>query len=138
MLRRPPRSTLFPYTTLFRSAYAGPDGTTQTIYVGVADLGNSVYRSNDGGKTWAAVPGQPTGFLPHHGKQCPDSQLASCLITGSSLRMACSTSAIAMEPGPTMVQAETCGSLTLLPAPGLASAPFHPPIPQMIISDTAA
>src|SRR5258708_22840061 len=24
MIRRPPRSTLFPYTTLFRSAHAGP------------------------------------------------------------------------------------------------------------------
>lgn len=35
---------------------------TQTIYVGVADLGNSVYRSTDGGATWSAVPGQPTGF----------------------------------------------------------------------------
>jgi xyloglucan-specific exo-beta-1,4-glucanase len=44
-----------------------PGNTTQTIYVGVADTGNSVYRSTDGGATWAAVPGQPTGFLPHHG-----------------------------------------------------------------------
>src|SRR3712207_8705922 len=26
MIRRPPRSTLFPYTTLFRSALAGADG----------------------------------------------------------------------------------------------------------------
>src|SRR5205809_1378842 len=26
MIRRPPRSTLFPYTTLFRSAGAPPDG----------------------------------------------------------------------------------------------------------------
>ena len=24
MIRRPPRSTLFPYTTLFRSGYGGP------------------------------------------------------------------------------------------------------------------
>ncbi len=40
---------------------------TQTIYVGVADKGNSVYRSTDGGSTWTAVPGQPTGYLPHHG-----------------------------------------------------------------------
>src|SRR3712207_7350862 len=27
MIRRPPRSTLFPYTTLFRSARTGPDHT---------------------------------------------------------------------------------------------------------------
>src|SRR5260370_19923720 len=26
MIRRPPRSTLFPYTTLFRSDWTGPDG----------------------------------------------------------------------------------------------------------------
>src|ERR1044072_8895683 len=41
--------------------------TTQTIYVGVADAGTSVYRSTDGGTTWSAVPGQPAGFLPHKG-----------------------------------------------------------------------
>jgi xyloglucan-specific exo-beta-1,4-glucanase len=40
---------------------------TQTIYAGIADKGNSIFRSTDGGATWAAVPGQPTGFLPHHG-----------------------------------------------------------------------
>src|SRR5258708_10351886 len=37
MIRRPPRSTLFPYTTLFRSARGGvvqPDG--KTIAVGVS------------------------------------------------------------------------------------------------------
>src|SRR2546430_10511496 len=28
MIRRPPRSTLFPYTTLFRSPSIGPNGTT--------------------------------------------------------------------------------------------------------------
>jgi len=41
---------------------------TQTIYVGVADKAQSIYRSTDGGATWAAVPGQPTGFIPHHGE----------------------------------------------------------------------
>ncbi|MEC0333664.1 xyloglucanase [Paenibacillus macerans] len=40
---------------------------TQTIYVGVADKNESVYRSTDGGETWEAVPGQPSGYLPHHG-----------------------------------------------------------------------
>ncbi|HEY4389856.1 MAG TPA: X2-like carbohydrate binding domain-containing protein [Paenibacillus sp.] len=41
--------------------------TTQSIYVGVADKNQSVYHSSDGGITWSAVPGQPTGYLPHHG-----------------------------------------------------------------------
>src|SRR5438067_3751152 len=33
MIRRPPRSTLFPYTTLFRSFYCNPNNPTAT-YVG--------------------------------------------------------------------------------------------------------
>jgi xyloglucan-specific exo-beta-1,4-glucanase len=48
-----------------RSGSAG--SATRTIYVGVADKGTSIYRSTDGGATWAALPGQPTGFLPQHG-----------------------------------------------------------------------
>src|SRR3712207_9597296 len=33
MIRRPPRSTLFPYTTLFRSQYAGrPDRTADVVH----------------------------------------------------------------------------------------------------------
>jgi xyloglucan-specific exo-beta-1,4-glucanase len=40
---------------------------TRTIYVGVADKQSSVYRSTDAGATWQAVPGQPTGYLPHKG-----------------------------------------------------------------------
>src|SRR5256885_9624848 len=43
MIRRPPRSTLFPYTTLFRSVERGPelgrrigpgDGVTERIFIG--------------------------------------------------------------------------------------------------------
>src|SRR6266436_7113298 len=35
MIRRPPRSTLFPYTTLFRSAESGLDGSdTAKIWLG--------------------------------------------------------------------------------------------------------
>ena len=56
-----------------RTGAAG--GTTQTIYVGVADKTSSIYRSTDGGATWAAVAGQPTGFLPHHGVLGPDGNL---------------------------------------------------------------
>src|SRR5260221_7797842 len=35
MIRRPPRSTLFPYTTLFRSAHAVAPGPGITICLGV-------------------------------------------------------------------------------------------------------
>ncbi|WP_328552543.1 cellulose binding domain-containing protein [Streptomyces sp. NBC_00358] len=41
--------------------------TTQTIYVGVADKDNAVYRSTDGGATWSRIAGQPTGYLAHKG-----------------------------------------------------------------------
>src|SRR3712207_7221141 len=36
MIRRPPRSTLFPYTTLFRSKECVPSGSTAGVYVAPA------------------------------------------------------------------------------------------------------
>ncbi|MEV7194841.1 xyloglucanase [Streptomyces sp. NPDC093510] len=42
-------------------------GKTQTLYVGVADKENSVYKSTDGGGSWSRIAGQPTGYLPHKG-----------------------------------------------------------------------
>src|SRR5258708_13680458 len=38
MIRRPPRSTLFPYTTLFRSKLEAKDGRFRQIEPGVAKL----------------------------------------------------------------------------------------------------
>src|SRR3989475_140203 len=38
MIRRPPRSTLFPYTTLFRSAWAEADGGAFPIFVAQSAL----------------------------------------------------------------------------------------------------
>ncbi|WP_329467969.1 RICIN domain-containing protein [Streptomyces sp. NBC_01431] len=52
----------------------GPAGS-RTIYVGVADRANSLYRSTDGGSTWQAVPGRPTGQLPQHGVLSGDGSL---------------------------------------------------------------
>ncbi|MFF7652300.1 xyloglucanase [Streptomyces sp. NPDC007983] len=40
---------------------------TKTIYVGVADKDNTVYRSTDAGATWSRLAGQPTGYLSHKG-----------------------------------------------------------------------
>ncbi|WP_396449127.1 cellulose binding domain-containing protein [Actinomadura sp.] len=40
---------------------------SRTIYVGVADKENTVYRSTDAGATWQSVPGQPTGYIAHKG-----------------------------------------------------------------------
>ncbi|MFD3335368.1 RICIN domain-containing protein [Streptomyces sp. NPDC058700] len=52
----------------------GPAGS-RTVYVGVADTSTSLYRSTDGGTTWQAVPGQPTGHLPQHGVISGDGSL---------------------------------------------------------------
>lgn len=40
---------------------------SRTIYVGVADKENTVYRSTDAGATWQRIPGQPTGYIAHKG-----------------------------------------------------------------------
>ncbi|MFL6122488.1 hypothetical protein [Actinophytocola sp.] len=40
---------------------------TRAIYVGVADLQNTVYRSTDAGATWTRIAGQPTGYIAHKG-----------------------------------------------------------------------
>ncbi|MER5292944.1 carbohydrate-binding protein [Streptomyces pharetrae] len=52
----------------------GPKGS-DTVYVGVADRSTSLYRSADGGATWQAVAGQPTGRLPQHGVVTGDGTL---------------------------------------------------------------
>src|SRR5690349_21940474 len=49
MIRRPPRSTLFPYTTLFRSTIAPPDSTLRGLDVLVFDL------PEVGTRTWTYV-----------------------------------------------------------------------------------
>src|SRR4051794_14454790 len=51
----------------FDKSSAAAGATTQTIYVGVADKAHTVYRSTDGGVTWAAVPGTPAGYIAHKG-----------------------------------------------------------------------
>ncbi|MEU5879524.1 cellulose binding domain-containing protein [Spirillospora sp. NPDC047279] len=40
---------------------------TRTVYAGVADKQNTVYRSTDAGATWTRVAGQPTGYIAHKG-----------------------------------------------------------------------
>src|SRR2546430_12693130 len=44
MIRRPPRSTLFPYTTLFRSVRITPDNRV-TLVLGKSEMGQGVYTS---------------------------------------------------------------------------------------------
>ncbi len=51
----------------FDKATGTSGSPTKDIFVGVADLQNTVYESTDGGATWTRVAGQPTGFIAHHG-----------------------------------------------------------------------
>src|SRR5256885_3876440 len=45
MIRRPPRSTLFPYTTLFRSVFV--EGVARQLATGVGDIGGRLLRLGD-------------------------------------------------------------------------------------------
>src|SRR3712207_8856532 len=55
MIRRPPRSTLFPYTTLFRSGgvwYVPPDGAAPVPVVRNLAVANGVALSPEGRRLW--------------------------------------------------------------------------------------
>jgi len=46
---------------------SGPSGQpTPVLYAGVSTRETSLFRSTDGGASWSAVPGQPTGLRPNH------------------------------------------------------------------------
>ncbi|MFJ9114564.1 cellulose binding domain-containing protein [Streptomyces sp. NPDC102394] len=51
----------------FDESTGSSGSATKTIYVGVADKDNAVYRSTDAGATWTRLAGQPTGHLAHKG-----------------------------------------------------------------------
>src|SRR3712207_8585418 len=47
MIRRPPRSTLFPYTTLFRSGVAGPVGDDELVVLRLDHLDRLPLQKGD-------------------------------------------------------------------------------------------
>src|SRR2546430_10059643 len=53
MIRRPPRSTLFPYTTLFRSAFDSPPQELDSLVVLVRSLNAPSAESTVGGDATA-------------------------------------------------------------------------------------
>src|SRR2546427_4928419 len=59
MIRRPPRSTLFPYTTLFRSVRAGVIDAADTREIHAGDRGRR---------------DRPLDLLPHHPTRRPGDQ----------------------------------------------------------------
>src|SRR3712207_4396956 len=83
MIRRPPRSTLFPYTTLFRSLWLSPAEKPYTAYVqaialsptdpNIINVGieaGATVRSADGGISWTGhLKGSLRGchtLISHH------------------------------------------------------------------------
>lgn len=49
---------------------------SSTIYVGASLLGrDNLFRSQDGGKTWQPIPGQPTQYRPHRAALASDGNL---------------------------------------------------------------
>jgi len=50
----------------FDPASGAKGSPSRTLYAGVSTQDAGVYRSDDGGATWQAVPGQPTGLRPSH------------------------------------------------------------------------
>src|SRR3989442_4965656 len=83
MIRRPPRSTLFPYTTLFRSIDTDPGLLQIWMTTGAVDLaphdvyftigetvGQAGARFPDGGRPWLYTP--PPIFLPEWPALAPD------------------------------------------------------------------
>jgi photosystem II stability/assembly factor-like uncharacterized protein len=50
--------------------------SSQTLLAGVSVMGKpSLYRSDDAGRTWKAVPGQPTRYRPNHAVLASDGNL---------------------------------------------------------------
>ena len=50
----------------FDPASGAKGAPTPVVYAGVSSREGGLFRSSDAGKTWAAVPGQPTGLRPNH------------------------------------------------------------------------
>jgi photosystem II stability/assembly factor-like uncharacterized protein len=49
---------------------------SQTLFAGVSVMGKpGIYRSDDAGKTWKIVPGQPTKYRPNHAVLASDGHL---------------------------------------------------------------
>src|SRR2546425_11020122 len=66
MIRRPPRSTLFPYTTLFRSNYGVPGDYEQLERLGVSVQGAIVIARYGG--SWRGI--KPKGAAEHGAGGC--------------------------------------------------------------------
>src|SRR5256885_16808674 len=70
MIRRPPRSTLFPYTTLFRSQVIDNFGDIGVCWRAAADLASRgqrvrLWMDDASALAWMAPPPHPAGLSVH-------------------------------------------------------------------------
>src|SRR2546423_15541714 len=70
MIRRPPRSTLFPYTTLFRSNY-GKDSFGKTIYGGILSPGIEPSVITVGAVTTWGTPSRSDDVIASYSSEGP-------------------------------------------------------------------
>src|SRR5687768_18356464 len=64
MIRRPPRSTLFPYTTLFRSHKTGQDDDTRERYDALVQWSRETFDVESVEAQWSAQDYAPVDGLP--------------------------------------------------------------------------
>ncbi len=81
------------------------NGNTKTVYYGVSDPTTGLYVSNDGGTTFAAVPGQPTGFYVNASAFDPQSRYLylsyarQAKVTGYQQSTPCTSGCTSIGPG---------------------------------------
>jgi photosystem II stability/assembly factor-like uncharacterized protein len=56
---------------LFDQTKGAKGAATPSVYVGVAQAGASLYKSDDAGRNWHVVPGLPSKMFPSHAKLDP-------------------------------------------------------------------
>src|SRR5256885_7264497 len=56
MIRRPPRSTLFPYTTLFRSELTAAEGTVVSSVFDISETGEMHHNTKKNALWWKQDP----------------------------------------------------------------------------------
>ena len=64
MIRRPPRSTLFPYTTLFRSLTNVPPNLTNILAIAAGGLQDLILRGDGTLAVWGSYNGWGDAFVP--------------------------------------------------------------------------
>src|SRR3712207_8284357 len=78
MIRRPPRSTLFPYTTLFRSLAAGPGAHRRLVHEGKVPRGLVEEDGTRRRPIEGDVDGSPTSRSEEHTSELQSRQYLVC------------------------------------------------------------